>query len=176
MIRLETDRLILHNEVIDLKLEDGQLYEGHSKEEFEQEVIFNNGLSNNDLGKYFAVFKVILKEDDSFIGWCKFLPKFFTSNETWIINTQGDRAKWPSSVNVEIGWNILKKYQNMGFATEASKAIIDYAFNTLKLSKVVAVTDINNIPSMKIMESLSMQVKIAPNSSLAYGVAYNSKY
>ncbi len=187
MIRLETNRLILHNKVIKLPWEDGflDLYntlvdefydENYKKEMFEHDVLFNYGLSKNELGKYFAVFNVILKEDNSFVGWCNFLPRYFTSNETWIINTQGDRVKWPASVNVEISWNILKKYQNMGFATEAAKAIIQYAFDTLELSKVIAVTEINNIPSMRIMESLKMHIKIAPNSCLAYGVAYNNKY
>jgi|GEM_PF-5897498 len=176
MIRLETNRLILHNDTMDSELEYQFFLESFSDEEYEQELLFNNGLINSELGKYFAIFKVISKEYDSFIGYCKLLPRYFTSNETWIINTQGDRAKWPSSLNVEISWKIFKDYQNEGFATEASKAIIDYAFNTLNLGKVVAVTDINNIPSMKIMESLKMQIKIAPNSSLAYGVVYNDKY
>ncbi|MCL2322300.1 MAG: GNAT family N-acetyltransferase [Oscillospiraceae bacterium] len=187
MIKLETNRLILQDGVIKLPWEDGflDLYktlldefydENYSEEMFKREVLFNYGLSVSELGNYFAVFNIIYKEDNSFIGWCKFLPRYFSSNETWIINTQGDRAKWPGTVNVEINWNILKKYQNMGFAKEAAHAIIEYAFNKLQFSKVIAITDINNAPSMKIMESLDMHVKIAPNSSLAYGVAYNSKY
>jgi RimJ/RimL family protein N-acetyltransferase len=187
MIKLETNRLILNNEVIKLPWEDGflDLYktiqdefydESYSEEMFKKEILFNYGLSLSELGKYFAVFNIILKEDNSLIGWCRFLPKYLSSNETWIINTQWDRAKWPATVNASINWNVFKNYQIRGYAKEAAHGVIEYAFNKLQFSKVIAITDINNAPSMKIMESLDMQVKIAPNSSLAYGVAYNNKY
>ncbi len=187
MIRLETKRLILHDDPIKLPWEEGFLDfyrtiveefrdENYTEEILKKKVLFYYGLKCDELGKYFGIFNIILKEDNRFIGWCRFLPRYLTTNETWIVNTQGDRAKWPASTNIEIEWNISKKYQGMGFATEAAKAVIDYGFKTLNLSKIIAVTDINNIPSMKIMEGLGMHIKIAPNSSRAYGVVYNSKY
>ncbi len=37
------------------------------------------------------------------------------------------------------------KYQNQGYATEASKAILEYGFNTMNLDEIVAVCMKKNI-------------------------------
>jgi len=45
----------------------------------------------------------------------------------------------------------------MGYAEEAVKAIIDWAFNSHKAPHVVALTSHSNIGSWKLMEKLGMQ-------------------
>lgn len=58
---------------------------------------------------------------------------------------------------VEIGWRLAKEFWKQGYATEGSKAALDYAFNVLNLDKIVSFTATPNKPSQAVMERLGMQ-------------------
>lgn len=45
-----------------------------------------------------------------------------------------------------------------GYATEAVQEMINYAFNELKLPKVIAVTQMANIPSLNLLKRLHMEL------------------
>jgi len=57
---------------------------------------------------------------------------------------------------VEIGWRLATAYQGRGLATEAARACLDLAFNTLGLSEIVAFTVPGNAASRRVMERLGM--------------------
>jgi RimJ/RimL family protein N-acetyltransferase len=57
---------------------------------------------------------------------------------------------------VEIGWRLAQNAQGKGFATEGARAIVDFAFNELCLSEVVAITALPNQASRRVMEKLGM--------------------
>jgi len=57
---------------------------------------------------------------------------------------------------VEIGWRLPRTFHGKGFATEGARAIVDFAFNTLSLTEVVAVTALGNLASRHVMEKLGM--------------------
>jgi RimJ/RimL family protein N-acetyltransferase len=57
---------------------------------------------------------------------------------------------------VEIGWLLGKQYWGRGYAPEAAKAWIDYAFTTLNLPEIVAWTAVTNLPSQRVMQKLGM--------------------
>lgn len=63
----------------------------------------------------------------------------------------------PCSPAVEIGWRLSNEFWGKGYATEAAKASLSYAFNSLKLEKVVSFTAIINAPSIRVMERIGMQ-------------------
>ena len=54
----------------------------------------------------------------------------------------------------EIGYLIDKKYQRNHYALEACKFIVDYAFEEVGVSSLVACINKNNIPSIKLVENL----------------------
>lgn len=58
---------------------------------------------------------------------------------------------------VEIGWRLATTAQGYGYATEGARALIDHAFNTLRLTEIVAVATHVNLPSRRVMEKLGMQ-------------------
>ena len=60
---------------------------------------------------------------------------------------------WPC---VEIGWRLAKNHWGRGYATEAAKQALNYAFNTLVLNEVVAFTIRHNRGSLAIMNHLGM--------------------
>jgi RimJ/RimL family protein N-acetyltransferase len=57
---------------------------------------------------------------------------------------------------VEIGWRLPRTAQGKGFATEGARTVVEFAFNELGLSEVVAITAIPNQPSRHVMEKLGM--------------------
>ncbi len=59
----------------------------------------------------------------------------------------------------ELGWILNKKFQGMGFATEAASAIKDFAFNILHLKKIIARCDHRNAPSYRLMERIGMTLE-----------------
>ncbi len=51
---------------------------------------------------------------------------------------------------VEVGYHIFKKYWGQGYATEAAKLFINYAFDNNLTTSVISVIDIDNIKSQKV--------------------------
>ncbi len=56
-----------------------------------------------------------------------------------------------------LGWIIHRNYRNRGYASEAASAILDFAFENLKISKVYAQCDINNHASFAVMRRIGMK-------------------
>jgi len=58
---------------------------------------------------------------------------------------------------VELSYQVSVPYQNQGIATEVCLAIIDYTFNTLGKSSIIARVDKENIPSIKLIKKLGFR-------------------
>jgi ribosomal-protein-alanine N-acetyltransferase len=57
---------------------------------------------------------------------------------------------------VEIGWRLARAYWGQGYATEAARAVLDYAWGTLALDQLLALTIPANRPSRAVMERIGM--------------------
>ena len=81
---------------------------------------------------------VILKENNAFLGWCglKYNPK---------------------TEQVDLGFRFFQKYWNKGYATEASKAWLEYGFNTMKIKTMNAYTHAQNGASNHVLQKVGFQ-------------------
>lgn len=52
---------------------------------------------------------------------------------------------------IQIGYALLKEYWGKGFATESALAGRQYAFDEMKLTRIVAITEVENIASQKVL-------------------------
>ncbi|MDN3674258.1 GNAT family N-acetyltransferase [Flavobacterium branchiarum] len=86
---------------------------------------------------------VVLKETNTFIGWSGI--KFIT---TTINNHQNF---------YEIGYRFIEEHWGKGYATEAGKAFINYAFNEMKVEAIYAYADAENSSSRNILEKLGLK-------------------
>ncbi|WP_337967053.1 GNAT family N-acetyltransferase [uncultured Flavobacterium sp.] len=86
---------------------------------------------------------VILKETNEFLGWSGI--KFITNE----INNHKDFY--------EIGYRFIEKHWGKGYATEAGKAFVDYAFNVMKVDALYAYADAGNENSRRILEKLGLR-------------------
>jgi len=60
-------------------------------------------------------------------------------------------------------WALAPEHRGKGYATEAARALIDYAFNTLNLRRIIATTEYTNEASMAVMRRLGMRIERNPN-------------
>lgn len=87
-----------------------------------------------------GLWAVILKDGALFLGDCG------------ITLQEIDGERLP-----ELGYHIKKQYWNQGYATEAAKACMKYAFEELKLQRLYTYTKVDNLPSRKVAEKNGMR-------------------
>ena len=59
--------------------------------------------------------------------------------------------------DVEVGWWLARGQWGQGFATEAGRGALSFAFDELNLDRVIAIAHPENKPSHRVMERLGMQ-------------------
>lgn len=63
----------------------------------------------------------------------------------------------PFTPAVEVGWRLQYEHWGRGYATEGAARAIRFAFETLRLQEVVAMTAVENLPSQRVMQRLGMR-------------------
>ena len=58
---------------------------------------------------------------------------------------------------IEIGYRLARAHWGRGLATEAARAVRDYAFDTLRLPRLIALIDPANTASIRVAEKLAMR-------------------
>jgi RimJ/RimL family protein N-acetyltransferase len=102
---------------------------------------FANKIISLMLKNGWGLWAVELKENATFIGYCGLHEPQYTL---------------PCSPCVEIGWRFDKKAWGQGFATEATKEVLRFAFDELLLSEVVSFTTKTNKRSIAVMNRIGL--------------------
>jgi ribosomal-protein-alanine N-acetyltransferase len=89
-----------------------------------------------------GLWATILKENGSFIGRSGLLP--------WTIDGRDE---------VEVAYTIARQYWRRGLGTEIAKAIADYAFGTLGVTRLICLIEPENIASQKVAEKIGMKLE-----------------
>ena len=84
----------------------------------------------------FGRWGVFIASNNEFIGWCG--------------------LKLHHDGFVDIGFRLMKKYWNKGFATEAASGCLRYGFEQLNLREIFARVAEENKASIKVLEKLNM--------------------
>jgi ribosomal-protein-alanine N-acetyltransferase len=97
---------------------------------------------------------VELKDGGCLIGWCGFGPLDFNPDE------------------IELYCGIAQEHWNKGYATEASRAVLDFAFTKVGLDEIVAVVMPVNKASIRMIEKVGLiyrkKVENLPEKFTAY--------
>jgi RimJ/RimL family protein N-acetyltransferase len=86
----------------------------------------------------FGRWAVILKDGMQFAGWAGLLHL-------------------PEFGEIDLGYRFLPQYWGSGIATEASRAILRYGFETFNLNRIIAIAMKENIGSIRVMEKVGME-------------------
>jgi RimJ/RimL family protein N-acetyltransferase len=148
-IRLETSRLILRRfRKSDLEsflayrndpeVARYQSWDSISRSGAEKFIAYNSRNRPGTPGKWFQ-FAVEVKADGALAGDCALLI-----------------AKSTPRMG-EIGYTFARSYQGKGLATEAVRAMVDFALHSMRLNRVIATMDCRNARSIALTERLGMR-------------------
>ena len=145
---LETERLVLNEMTTDHA---GFLYKLMNDPAWLQ-FIGDRNINSLEAAKDYITFKIkpsyerfgfgfyltSLKEDDTPIGVCGLVKR-------------------PSMEHVDVGFAFMPDYRGKGYGYESASAIMDYAKSELDIDYIVAITDLDNVGSIKLLEKLGLK-------------------
>ncbi|HAT9659767.1 TPA: GNAT family N-acetyltransferase [Legionella pneumophila] len=135
----------------------------------EETIAFIDKIISHQEEKNFSLYAAEIKNTGEMIGFVGLFTATFQAHFT------------PA---VEIGWRLSSKHWNQGYATEAAKALLDYAFRKLDLNEVVSFTSELNKPSIRVMQKIGLHTnseddfnnpKVPLGNSLIRHVLYRLK-
>jgi [ribosomal protein S5]-alanine N-acetyltransferase len=59
---------------------------------------------------------------------------------------------------IEVGWHVKREMWGQGFAPEAARAVLQHAFETLRVPYVISLIRPENVNSLRVAEKLGMYV------------------
>ena len=146
---LETERLLLRHLVMDDLDELYALYRDpeitkyipdapRSREEAQEELEWH--MHGHPKYPELGLWATIHKGTGRFIGRCGLLP--------WEIDGQKE---------VEVAYTIARMYWRQGLGSEVARALRQYGFEKLNLSRLICLVDEENIASQKVAEKIGMR-------------------
>lgn len=171
---LETDRLIVRpfapgdlediHRILDVELAGADLGESGSKEPDERRRWLQwTIMSYEQFARLhqppYGDRAIVLKETGQIVGACGFVPCLNAFDQLPSFGASPSRTP-PGRTSTELGlfYALSPAHQRRGYATEASRALIDYAFTHLRLKRIVATTTRDNMASMAVMRRVGMQI------------------
>jgi RimJ/RimL family protein N-acetyltransferase len=145
---LETERLIIRH----LTPEDGEfILELLNESSFirniadrgvrtveDAQAYIQNGPAESYAKNGFGLFAVELKQTGLPIGMCGLIRRDVLPD-------------------VDIGYALLERYWNKGYAQEAAAAVLNYGYKTIGLKRIVAITALDNDASANVLEKIGLQ-------------------
>ena len=108
---------------------------GKPYEAIEEADEFLRWAENYQTENGFCRWAIVSKENQEIIGSCGF-------------------ARPHGTEEIELGYLLAKRYWGKGFATEATEACLRYGFERLKFNEAIAITDLENLASQKVLEKI----------------------
>ena len=177
---LETERLIVRpftlgdlddiHQLLDVDLHDADFgNEGAVTRDERQKWLEWTVMSYEELAKLFQPpygdRAVVLKETGQVIGACGYVPSFAPFGQLPAFRSDAADSVAERLFVPEFGlfYAFSPAFQRRGYATEAARALIDYAFGQLNLRRIVATTSYDNAGSIGVMRKLGMQIERNPS-------------
>ena len=114
-------------------------------EEAEQYLLNGNIRSYQEYG--FGFYVVILKETQESIGICG------------IVKREGLE-------DVDIGFAFFQQFMGKGYGYESASSVLNYTLNDLKIKRIVAIVDPENVVSIALIKKIGMQfekmIRVSP--------------
>ncbi|HSP21692.1 MAG TPA: GNAT family N-acetyltransferase [Planococcus sp. (in: firmicutes)] len=107
-----------------------------------------------DMGPHINMHVAELEDKPELLGWGVWMVVRRATGQT--IGDAGFKGMPNSDGVVEIGYGIAAEAQNQGFATEAAKGLINWAFRTGRVKRVIAECTHGNVASIKVLEKLGL--------------------
>ncbi|NDJ62176.1 MAG: GNAT family N-acetyltransferase [Chloroflexi bacterium] len=109
-------------------------------------------------------YAVVLRATDELIGSVGVVPSYGPFDKLpYFRGLSTEPHSDLSRPEVGLFWALSADHRGLGYATEATRALIDFMFSTWQLKRVVATTERNNYASLAVMHRLGMIVEENPS-------------
>lgn len=110
----------------------------------------------NEPVKEFVLPKTLkeLNRDPSYGQWSGMIVHV---SDGMVIGSMGFKSPPDELGSVEIGYDIVSRYQGQGYATEMARGLIDWAFHQPNVHRVTAECLAGNVPSIRVLEKVGME-------------------
>ncbi|MGG0290766.1 GNAT family N-acetyltransferase [Bacillus pacificus] len=108
----------------------------------ENKVFLNAVRTTNNIDDHILKLGIFKKSTNEFVGWC----------------CTGMKDELPAP-NREIMYAVSSEYHNNGYATKATKGLINYLFEKTNVDLLNAIALINNVASNKVIEKCGFTYK-----------------
>ncbi len=112
---------------------------------------------NKQIPKTSLNLTITLKDTSEFVGWIGI-----------------GEAENLENGEMDFGYAILPKFQRKGFASETLKAVIEYCFKNMKVTKIFGDCDKNNIASRNVMEKVGLKFEKEESEKVYLSISKNS--
>jgi RimJ/RimL family protein N-acetyltransferase len=75
-----------------------------------------------------------------------------------------------------LGYSLARAHWGHGYASEAARALLDYLFHELKLHRVIAECDVENLASQRLLERLGFRREAHLVENIFFKGQYGSEY
>jgi [ribosomal protein S5]-alanine N-acetyltransferase len=99
---------------------------------------------------------ITLRDTETLIGMCGVVPCVAGLH---VFPSFGGTRGGLSQAEVGLMWNISPDYQRQGYATETTRALIEYVFGEMNLNRIIATTEYDNVASQGVMRKVGMRVE-----------------
>jgi RimJ/RimL family protein N-acetyltransferase len=103
----------------------------------------------------------IAQQFSAFLEGAKSLPD--KGSIQWVVSNSGVKigevhlwCNFPKTREWEIGWHFMIGHWGKGFATEAAKAVLEYAFANFRVNRIMACPNTENTRSLALCERIGM--------------------
>jgi RimJ/RimL family protein N-acetyltransferase len=100
------------------------------------------------------------KQTQQLIGACGFVPCLDAFEQFAALSpARRPSQPWLSTPAFGLFYAITPAFQGQGYATEAAQALVHYAFQHLRLKRIIATTTYDNAASMGVMRKIGMRIE-----------------
>ena len=114
-----------------------------------------------DTGGFYGDRAIVLKQGGQLIGLCGFRPWLLAAAERSLFG-QVMCDSPASALELGVGYALSTAHRGKGYAAEAVKALVEYAFKELHVGRIVALAERGNTDSVRLMKRVGMQVGFNP--------------
>jgi [ribosomal protein S5]-alanine N-acetyltransferase len=107
-----------------------------------------------ELAEFLPFYARLLREDPHLLGYGVWL--LIERESRTVVGSAGFQGHANSDGEIELGYGVHADFRNRGYATEAARALVEWAFAQPDVKRVTAHCDHDNLPSHRVVEKAGL--------------------
>jgi ribosomal-protein-alanine N-acetyltransferase len=113
------------------------------------------GWPDPELAGLLDIYGALVAEEPGRLGYGPWA--IVARDEALVVGSAGFMGKLPQNGQpIELGYGVLPEQRNRGYATEATRALVEWALSQVAVERVIARCDPANVPSVRVLEKIGL--------------------